>query len=85
MTLDTSEQCLVGNCWRKILLIRKGLIISFVNIGWPKYLHLIPRELRFKAYMKTENILAQVFTLRLSKSDSKKETTDSKTNVFLEP
>lgn len=76
MTLDTSEQCLVGSCWRKILLIRKGLIISFVNIGWPKDLHLIPRELCFKAYLKTKNILAQVFTLRLSKPDSKKETTE---------
>lgn len=76
MTLDTSEQCLMGNCWRKILLIRKGLIISFVNIGWPKDFHLIPRELCFKAYLKTKNILAQVFTLRLSKPDSKKETTE---------
>ena len=76
MTLDTSEQLLVGSCWRKILLIRKGLIISLVNIRWPKYLHLIPGELCFKAYMKTKNILAQVFSLRLSKSDSKKETTE---------
>lgn len=75
MTLDTLAQLLVLSSWRKILLIRKHLIISLVNIGWPKCLHLIPRELCFKAYVKTKNILAWVFTLRLSKSDSKKEIT----------